>query len=75
MRWTLKPKPESSKVEALQKALQVEPIVATLLLEREIETFEEAIKTETEKITQKTEGIKQQTQKRKRWRLSKNLKC
>ena len=44
MRWTLKPKPESSKVEALQKALQVDPIVAILLLEREIETFEEAKK-------------------------------
>ncbi len=44
MRWTLKPQPESSKIEALQKALQVDPIVATLLLEREIETFEEAKK-------------------------------
>jgi len=44
MRWTLKPKPESSKIEALQKALQVDPIVAILLLERGIETFEEAKK-------------------------------
>lgn len=44
MRWTLKPKPESSKIEALQKALQVDPIIANLLLERKIETFEEAKK-------------------------------
>ena len=44
MRWTLKPKPESSKIEALQKALQVDPVIATLLLERGIETFEEAKK-------------------------------
>jgi len=42
MRWTLKPKPEVNKVEALQKALQVEPIVATLLLQRGIETYEDA---------------------------------
>ena len=44
MRWTLKPKPESSQIEALQKALQVDPVIATLLLERGIETFEEAKK-------------------------------
>ena len=44
MRWTLKPQPDSSKIEALQNALQVEPIVATLLLERGIETFDEAKK-------------------------------
>lgn len=42
MRWTLKPKPDSLKVEALQRALQVDSIVATLLLERGIETYEEA---------------------------------
>ncbi|MFH4965925.1 single-stranded-DNA-specific exonuclease RecJ [Gaetbulibacter sp. M235] len=44
MRWTLKPKPDSLKVEALQKALQVDSIVATLLLERGIETYGEAKK-------------------------------
>ncbi|WP_055444193.1 single-stranded-DNA-specific exonuclease RecJ [Lacinutrix himadriensis] len=42
MRWTLKPKPEAKKLEALQKSLQVDEIVATLLLQRGIETYEEA---------------------------------
>ncbi|MAB48634.1 MAG: single-stranded-DNA-specific exonuclease RecJ [Flavobacteriaceae bacterium] len=42
MRWTLKPKPEPSKVETLKNALQVDEVVATLLLQRGIETFEEA---------------------------------
>jgi single-stranded-DNA-specific exonuclease len=42
MRWTLKPKPNSEKVESLQKALQVDEIVATLLLQRGIETYDEA---------------------------------
>tara|TARA_R110001592_G_scaffold72678_16_gene221962 strand:- start:47526 stop:49229 length:1704 start_codon:yes stop_codon:yes gene_type:complete len=42
MRWTHKPKPELSKIERLQKALHVDVIVATLLLERGIETYEEA---------------------------------
>ena len=42
MRWTLKPKPEPKKLEALQKVLQVDEIVATLLLQRGIETYEEA---------------------------------
>lgn len=42
MRWTLKPKPEVSKVEEFSKALQVDDIVATLLLQRGIETFEDA---------------------------------
>jgi single-stranded-DNA-specific exonuclease len=44
MRWTLKPQPDSFKIEALQKALQVDSIVATLLLERGIETYDEAKK-------------------------------
>lgn len=44
MRWTFKPQPDSLKVEALQKALQVDSIVATLLLERGIETYDEAKK-------------------------------
>ena len=42
MRWTLKPKPELSKVEDLKKSLQVDDIVATLLLQRDIETYEVA---------------------------------
>lgn len=44
MRWTLKQQPDSSKIEALQEALQVDPIVATLLLERGIETYDAAKK-------------------------------
>lgn len=42
MRWTLKPKPEAKKVEDLKKALQVDEVVATLLMQRGIETYEEA---------------------------------
>jgi single-stranded-DNA-specific exonuclease len=42
MRWTLKPKPDSKTVEALQKALQVDQSVATLLTLRGIDTYEEA---------------------------------
>lgn len=42
MRWTLKPKPDHSKVKQLSEALQVEPIIATLLLQRGIETYEDA---------------------------------
>ncbi|MTE27078.1 single-stranded-DNA-specific exonuclease RecJ [Winogradskyella ouciana] len=42
MRWTLKPKPQISKVEELKKALQVNDIVATLLLQRGIESYEAA---------------------------------
>ena len=44
MRWTVKSKPDIYKVEALQKDLQVDPFIATLLLERGIETFDEAKK-------------------------------
>ena len=42
MRWTIKPNPEQLKVDTLKKALQVDDIVATLLLQRGIETYEEA---------------------------------
>lgn len=42
MRWTLKPKPEATALEALKKALQVDDIVATLLLQRGIDTYEAA---------------------------------
>lgn len=42
MRWTLKPKPETPKIEALQKALQIDSVLATLLLHRGIETYDQA---------------------------------
>ncbi|HLF51102.1 single-stranded-DNA-specific exonuclease RecJ [Flavobacterium sp.] len=42
MRWNLKPKPESQKVKQLAQALNVEEFVATLLVQRGIETFEDA---------------------------------
>ncbi|MDR6299733.1 single-stranded-DNA-specific exonuclease RecJ [Mesonia maritima] len=44
MRWTLKPKPDSEKVTQLQKSLGVEKAIASLLVQRGIETFEEAKK-------------------------------
>jgi len=42
MRWTLKSKPEKQKIQALQNDLQVDEIIATILLQRGIETFEQA---------------------------------
>ncbi|KAF2512152.1 single-stranded-DNA-specific exonuclease RecJ [Flavobacterium zhairuonense] len=42
MRWTLKPKPSEDKVKHLAQALNVEDFVATLLIQRGIETFEDA---------------------------------
>ena len=42
MRWTLKSKPEKEKVQKLQNELQVDEIIATLLLQRGIETYEQA---------------------------------
>ena len=42
MRWTLKPKPFEDTVKQLAKALNVEDFVATLLVQRGIETFEDA---------------------------------
>tara|TARA_R110002049_G_scaffold1113_5_gene8220 strand:- start:2615 stop:4306 length:1692 start_codon:yes stop_codon:yes gene_type:complete len=42
MRWTLKPKPQPEKIRALQKALDIDANIAILLLQRGIETFEEA---------------------------------
>jgi single-stranded-DNA-specific exonuclease len=44
MRWTIKPKPSKEKVKNLAAALNVEEFVASLLVERGIETFEEARK-------------------------------
>ncbi|MGC1630938.1 MAG: single-stranded-DNA-specific exonuclease RecJ [Gelidibacter sp.] len=42
MRWTLKPKPDLSKVKHLREALQVGDAIASLLLSRGIETYEDA---------------------------------
>ncbi|WP_339623716.1 single-stranded-DNA-specific exonuclease RecJ [uncultured Winogradskyella sp.] len=42
MRWTLKPKPEVSQVEDLKKSLQVDTIVATLLAQRGIDSYQAA---------------------------------
>lgn len=42
MRWTIKPKPSEEKVKYLAQALNIEEFVATLLVQRGIETFEEA---------------------------------
>jgi single-stranded-DNA-specific exonuclease len=44
MRWTLKPKPDSLKVAQLASSLGVEAPVASLLVQRGIENFEEAKK-------------------------------
>lgn len=44
MRWTLKPKPEQSKIDAFANDLQVGTLVAQLLLQRGITTFDEAKK-------------------------------
>jgi single-stranded-DNA-specific exonuclease len=42
MRWNLTSKPEKEKVQQLQNELQVNEIIATLLVQRGIETFEQA---------------------------------
>lgn len=42
MRWTLPSKPEKEKVQKLQNELQVDEIIATLLVQRGIETYEQA---------------------------------
>ena len=42
MRWNLKSKPEKEKLQALQNALQVDEIIATLLVQRGVETYEQA---------------------------------
>ena len=42
MRWTLKPKPEPNKVKALQNALDIDANIATLLVQRGIETYDQA---------------------------------
>ncbi len=44
MRWTLQPKPETAKVASLSKELGVDTAIATLLVQRGIDTFEMAKK-------------------------------
>lgn len=44
MRWTIKPKSEAEKVKSLAQTLNVEENIASLLLQRGIETFEDARK-------------------------------
>ena len=42
MRWTLKPKPEQDKIDDLAKALKIDGLVAQLLLQRGISSYDEA---------------------------------
>lgn len=42
MRWSLKPKPDKAKVQTLAQELQVDPSIASLLLQRDIDTFVKA---------------------------------
>lgn len=42
MRWTLLSKPEKEKVQKLQNELNIDEIIATLLIQRGIETFEQS---------------------------------
>ncbi|MEX0291472.1 MAG: single-stranded-DNA-specific exonuclease RecJ [Flavobacteriaceae bacterium] len=42
MRWTLKPKPEQAAIKELADALKVDALIAQLLLQRGISTYEEA---------------------------------
>ncbi|WP_100611192.1 single-stranded-DNA-specific exonuclease RecJ [Confluentibacter lentus] len=42
MRWTLKPKPDTTKLADLKESLKVDEVIATLLLQRGIETYEDA---------------------------------
>lgn len=44
MRWTIKPKPEQTDIDQLATALQVDDLIAQLLLQRGIGTYEEAKK-------------------------------
>lgn len=42
MRWTIKPKPEAAQIDQLARALKVDGLVAQLLLQRGIKTYDEA---------------------------------
>lgn len=51
MRWTLKPKPDPEKIRSLSKALNVDGIIASLLIQRGVETFDDAEKFFRPKLT------------------------
>jgi single-stranded-DNA-specific exonuclease len=42
MRWTIKPKPAPEQVRQLAQELNVDPLIATLLIQRNIATFDQA---------------------------------
>ena len=42
MRWTIKSKPEKEKVQKLQSELQIDELIATLLLQRGVENYAQA---------------------------------
>jgi len=42
MRWNLKPQPEQHKVQHLAEALNVDAVIASLLVQRGVETYEQA---------------------------------
>lgn len=42
MRWNLKPKQNPEKVQALSQSLQIDAILAQLLIERDVDTFDKA---------------------------------
>ncbi len=44
MRWTFKPQPEKEKIEKLAQELNIDPLISTLLIQRGVETFDEAKK-------------------------------
>lgn len=44
MRWTIKPSPEPEKVQSLAKAINVNEFIAKLLVQRGVETYEDARK-------------------------------
>ncbi len=44
MRWTLKPKPETEAVRELSEAIKVSHLLATLLLQRGVKTYEDALR-------------------------------
>jgi len=41
-RWTLKPTPDEAKVQLLARTLNIQPLIAQLLVQRGIETYEQA---------------------------------
>ncbi|WP_188370262.1 single-stranded-DNA-specific exonuclease RecJ [Muriicola marianensis] len=43
MRWTLMPKPEKEAIAELSEAIKVSPLIASLLLQRGVRTYEDAL--------------------------------